>query len=32
MLNRPLAYRFTERKATIGKMAGKTVIQAHPIG
>ena len=32
MANRPLAYRLTECKATIGKMAGKTVIQAHLTG
>lgn len=32
MANRPLAYTLTERKATIGKMAGKTVIQANPTG
>mgnify|MGYP000931923594 FL=1 len=32
MANRPLAYTLTERKATIGKMAGKTVLQARPTG
>ncbi|MBR8785027.1 hypothetical protein IX308_001222 [Porphyromonas levii] len=32
MANRPLAYTLSERKATIGKMAGKTVIQASPTG
>ena len=32
MANRPLAYTLTERKATIGAMAGKTVIQANPTG
>ncbi len=30
MANRPLAYTLTERKATIGAMAGKTVLQARP--
>lgn len=32
MANRPLAYTLTERKATIGAMAGKTVLQARPTG
>ena len=32
MANRPLAYTLTERKATIGTMAGKTVLQARPTG
>lgn len=32
MANRPLAYTLTERKATIGKMAGKIVLQARPTG
>ena len=32
MANRPLAYVLTERKATLGKLAGKTVIQALPTG
>ena len=32
MANRPLAYTLTERKATIGKVAGKTVLQARPTG
>ena len=32
MANRPIAYTLTERKATIGAMAGKTVIQANPTG
>lgn len=32
MANRPLAYTLSERKATIGKMAGKIVIQASPTG
>ena len=32
MANRPLAYKLSERKATIGKMAGKTVIQASSTG
>lgn len=32
MANRPIAYTLTERKATLGKMAGKTVLQARPTG
>lgn len=32
MANRPLAYVLLERKANLGKMAGKTVIQARPTG
>ena len=32
MENRPLAYTLTERKAAIGAMAGKTVLQARPTG
>lgn len=32
MANRPLAYVLTERKAILGKLAGKTVIQALPTG
>ena len=32
MANRPLAYMLSERKANLGKMAGKTVIQARPTG
>ena len=32
MANKPLAYTLTERKATIGKMAGKIVLQARPTG
>lgn len=32
MANRPLAYVLVERKANLGKMAGKTVIQARPTG
>ena len=32
MANRPLAYTLTERKAAIGAMAGKTVLQARPTG
>ena len=32
MTNRPLAYTLTERKATVGKLAGKTVLQARPTG
>lgn len=32
MANRPLAYTLTERKATFGAMAGKTVLQARPTG
>lgn len=32
MANRPLAYVLSERKANLGKMAGKTVIQARPTG
>lgn len=32
MANRPLAYVLSERKATLGKLAGKTVIQAVPTG
>ena len=32
MANRPLTYSLTERKAVIGKMAGKIVLQARPKG
>ena len=32
MSNRPLAYVLSERKANLGKMAGKIVIQARPTG
>ena len=32
MANRPLTYSLTERKAVIGKMAGKIVLQARPTG
>ena len=32
MANRPLAYTLTERKATIGAMAEKIVLQARPTG
>ena len=32
MANRPLAYTLSERKATVGALAGKTVIQANPTG
>lgn len=32
MANRPLAYSLTERKATLGKLKGKTVLQAIPTG
>lgn len=32
MANRPLAYTLSERKVTVGKLAGKTVIQASPTG
>ena len=32
MANRPLTYVLSERKATLGKLAGKTVIQAVPTG
>lgn len=32
MANRSLAYTLAERKATTGKLAGKTVIQANPTG
>ena len=32
MANRPLAYTLSERKATVGTLAGKTVIQANPTG
>ena len=32
MANRPLAYVLSERKANLGKMAGKIVIQARPTG
>ena len=32
MSNRPLAYMLSERKANLGKMAGKIVIQARPTG
>lgn len=32
MANRPLAYVLVERKASFGKMAGKTVLQARPTG
>ena len=32
MPNRPLAYVLSERKANLGKMAGKIVIQARPTG
>lgn len=32
MANRPLAYVLSERKATLGRLAGKTVIQAVPTG
>ena len=32
MSNRPLAYVLPERKANLGKMAGKIVIQARPTG
>lgn len=32
MTNRPLAYTLSERTATVGALAGKTVIQANPTG
>lgn len=32
MANRPIAYTLSERKATVGALAGKTVIQANPTG
>ena len=32
MSNRPLVYVLSERKANLGKMAGKIVIQARPTG
>ena len=32
MSNRPLAYVLSERKANLGKMAGKIAIQARPTG
>lgn len=32
MSNRPLAYVLSERRANLGKMAGKIVIQARPTG
>lgn len=32
MSNRPLAYVLSERKANLGKMTGKIVIQARPTG
>lgn len=32
MANRPLAYTISERKATVGTLAGKTVIQANSTG
>ena len=32
MSNRPLAYVLSERKANLGKKAGKIVIQARPTG
>ena len=32
MSNRPLAYVLSERKANLGKMAGKIVIQVRPTG
>ncbi len=32
MSNRPLAYVLSERKANLGKMAGKIVFQARPTG
>lgn len=32
MANRPLAYTLSERTATVGALAGKTVIQANPTG
>lgn len=32
MSNRPLAYVLSERKANLGKMAGKIVLQARPTG
>ena len=32
MANRPLTYTLTERKATVGRYAGKIIIQARPTG
>ena len=32
MANRPIAYTLSERKATVGALAGKTVIQTNPTG
>jgi|GEM_PF-3859000 len=32
MANRPIAYTLSERKATVGALADKTVIQASPTG
>ena len=32
MANKPLLYTLSERKATLGKYAGKTVLQACPTG